>query len=340
MNKSFLIALFLSSSALLAGAPGAPSPSDWQKAFLAPPVPHIAISGCNRGYLNADGELADALDPNPTKRAISIRYGWETHVKIGNNSKSPLWVKVLLHPADGMPFTMAYRDLHDRSLIAVEAGVGPLYLRLEPQEIENYIFNPYYSGKPGGINWTIGEWIENAFGNCFTPQPRNAWATIQVLTETADGHFQASQMDAVEISITYQYRENGIVVNHATVGITPPAMSFSSPFERMTSPGGPWAEVGLAITNPNAKDVSVKITLREKDGERFSTTDLFVQSGRQLLGMLGDLLPMDADFEGTLTIASRSGDPVSILGLQMRGKKDVMSEMTITPMNMGATTKK
>ncbi len=104
-------------------------------------------------------------------------------------------------------------------------------------------------------------------------------------------------------------------------GVLPANMTTSSLLFVDVNPGLQ-RNLGVAIANPGATDVTVMLNLNRQDGTTSATNNLVVPAGHQVAEFVTDLFPSDPDlasgFVGTLQITSP--DPVAVVGLRFRGK--------------------
>jgi len=110
--------------------------------------------------------------------------------------------------------------------------------------------------------------------------------------------------------------------NGATqAGVLPPGLTTNA-LLFVDSDGRLSKNLGVAITNPNATNANVNLTLRKSDGTTIVTGTLNVPSHQQVSKMVTDLFATKAaipsDVVGTLAITSAGSSnlPVSAIGLR------------------------
>jgi hypothetical protein len=324
--RTFLCrALLFSFAAVAAGAPAPVDKATSYSSFLY--VPHIALaSGCNGGYINARGKMADVHDPNPATRGIRLRCGWETEVRIRNKSALPLRIRMNLHSSDRHPFRVAYQSSPDPAIHDLESERDALEFDLVPFGEAGYTFTPYRPWEPSWAKRLAQDWLEEMLGISLSPQTRNAWMTIEILPVPPDPSSHSVGLDDVEATTTYRFRQDGRIATQAAVGTVVPSNRFSFSFISHMSRKIPWADTGLVITNPNPIPVKVALAIRDNQGRDRGVTRIRLDSQEQLAAMLGSLMQLNQDVDGHLTITADSG-PVVAIALQESGNKSQMTQL-------------
>jgi hypothetical protein len=275
--------------------------------------------------------LADVHDPEPANRGIRLRCGWETEVRIRNKSQSPLRLRMILHSSDRQPFRVAYQALNELAIRELDSARDTIEFDLAPLQQAGYTFSPHPKWEPNWTRRVAMGWVEEVFGMSFSPETRNAWMTIEVLSADPSNYPDPSARESVEATTTYRFREQGKIATQVAVGPVAPAPQFVFDFHSYMSRKIPWADTGMVVTNPNPHPVTVSISIRDDRGQDRGRTTLRLQAKEQLVAMLGILMQLNQDLDGRLTITSDS-DPVMAIALQQSGSRTEMTKMDMHPL--------
>jgi hypothetical protein len=132
---------------------------------------------------------------------------------------------------------------------------------------------------------------------------------------------------------TFGLRDHGNNNSAAQAGLLPPGLTTSSMLF-VDSSGRLSKNLGVAVVNPNSASITLAMTLRKSDGTQLATTNLTVESKKQVSKFVTELFAtrsdVPSDFVGTLTVTSSGSSPLpfSIVGLRFRGQNFSTIEVT------------